>query len=178
MGRDGVWTADRVGRDGALLHFQPLTRALIALTDWHHLVLLRVTEGNGRGVEELCTPDVQGGSGEGTHPPTEGLQTEERVGAVTGIDVIQVDPTALHLCEHPEWELVEALQFHDVQFAPQVLGQVPVDPESHLAVTALEGSRVVIRWGPESLVHVDFVVVTDGTLVLLEVSFRSEGHST
>lgn len=70
------------------------------------------------------------------------LETSKTTITVSGIDVVEINARSLDFRVRTEHQFEQTLELQDVHFATQVLGQMTVNPKGHLAVLALEGSRI------------------------------------
>ena len=176
VGVDVGHVGELLGRaaDGALPQ-RPLGGRL-RLRTWWMFSGTFFKDGTNRREQHLLVPLLQLGRVLLVEAVGQRLERLERVVAVGGVDLVEVDAGALHLGVGAEGQLAETLELHDVHLGAQVFGQVAVDAEGDHAVGALERARVLRRRRAERQVHVDLVEVRHRALVLLQVALGAERH--
>ena len=126
----------------------------------------------------LLLPLLQFGRILFVEPVGQRLETFQRIVAVGRVNFIQIDARAFHFSVRSKRQFAQTLEFHDVHLRTQVFGQVAVNAEGNHAIRALERARILRRRRSERQVHVDFVEVGDGTLVLLQMALCAEAYGT
>lgn len=94
--------------------------------------------------------------------------------AIGRVNFVEIDSRSLHFGISAKGQLAQAFQFHDVHFGAEMFRQMAVNAEGDHAVGTFKRPRILRAGRPESQIHVDFIEMSHGSLVLLQVAFGAE----
>lgn len=92
------------------------------------------------------------------------------------VNFVEIDSRSFHFGISAKGQFAQAFQFHDVHFGAEMFGQVAVNAEGDHAVGTFKRSRILRAGRAESQIHVDFIEMRHGSLVLLQVALGAEGN--
>ncbi len=94
--------------------------------------------------------------------------------AIGGVNFVEINSGSFHFGISAKRQLAETFKFHDVHFGAKMFGQMAVNAEGYHAIGTFKRTRILRAGSPESQIHVDFIKMSDGSLVFLKVPFSAK----